>query len=308
MVNVDFKQLAIFKRLAEEKHFARTADAFHLTASAVTRSIQRLEEEMGCCLLLRKGRVIELTSAGEALLNFADEALHQLEILQNQLHAQQTTLTGKLKIFCSVTASYCILPDLFAYFRLRHPDVEILLHTGDQADGVERVQSAQEDIAVSVKPLHLPPSMAFKTLHYTPLRFIVQKAGDVNRRVKQQLEEMPIIDPANLPLIIAEKGVVRAHFDDWVKRQQATPSIYAQVTGHEAIVSMVALGCGVGLVPEVVIDNSPLKDKISVINEAPEFPVIEVGLCVLQEKLQVPQVRRFWQAAGEYFYPKKGQL
>ena len=47
------------------------------------------------------------------------------------------------------------------------------------------------------------------------------------------------------------------------------PTIYAQTSGHEGVVSMVALGLGVGIAPDVVINNSPVKDKIQRLKVAP---------------------------------------
>ena len=60
------------------------------------------------------------------------------------------------------------------------------------------------------------------------------------------------------------------------------PNIYASVSGHEAIVSMVGLGFGVGLVPELVINNSPLKDKIQILNVEPALQPFAIGLCAVE--------------------------
>lgn len=297
MINVDMKQLALFKRLAEEKHFAKTATAFFMTASAVTRSIQRLEETLGCQLFLRQGRQLTLTPAAEALYVFAEQTLNELAFLQQAITIEQKGLTGELKIFASVTASYSILPNLFETFRSHYPDVEIKLHTGDQADAIERIEAGLEDVAVSAKPTHLPSGVLFQSISFTPLKFIMPKVGEVNRLVKQQLAQQAYLDPLVLPMIVAEKGAVRDHFDAWAAESSEQGQIYAQVTGHEAIISMVALGCGIGLVPQVVIDNSPLKDKIGIIQGAPELPIVDIGLCARQEKLELPVVKHFWQTA-----------
>lgn len=50
------------------------------------------------------------------------------------------------------------------------------------------------------------------------------------------------------------------------------PNIYAQIAGHEAIVSMVALGCGVGIAPDVVINNSPVREKVQRLSFSPVKP------------------------------------
>lgn len=65
-------------------------------------------------------------------------------------------------------------------------------------------------------------------------------------------------DWSTVPFIMADRGPVRRRIELWFRRHKiSNPSIYATVGGHEAMVSMVALGCGVALLPEVVLENSP---------------------------------------------------
>ncbi len=65
-------------------------------------------------------------------------------------------------------------------------------------------------------------------------------------------------DWSTVPFIMADQGPVRRRIELWFRRHKiSNPSIYATVGGHEAMVSMVALGCGVALLPEVVLENSP---------------------------------------------------
>ncbi|WP_337221719.1 LysR substrate-binding domain-containing protein, partial [Vibrio cholerae] len=65
-------------------------------------------------------------------------------------------------------------------------------------------------------------------------------------------------DWLNIPFIIPEHGPSRQRIALWFKRHRIhNPLIYATVSGHEAIVSMVALGCGIALIPQVVVDNCP---------------------------------------------------
>jgi LysR family positive regulator for ilvC len=74
------------------------------------------------------------------------------------------------------------------------------------------------------------------------------------------------------------------------------PNIYAQVSGHEAIVSMVALGCGVGIAPDVVINNSPVKEKIQRLKVASIRP-FKLGVCCKRAQLDNPLVKALWQVA-----------
>ncbi len=296
---MDFKQLEIFSSLSRELHFAKTAKQCHMTASAVTRSIQRLESELGFQLLLRSNRRVELTQAGRAFAEYANETLEQWNKVREGLHRQSETISGQLKIYSSVTASYSVLSKLLEGFRQTYPQVEIQLHTGDQAEAIDRVQSGAEEIGIAALPDILPPSIAFKTLTFSALRFIMPaEQGLIVQQVEElRQQKMDVLNPAELPLIISEQGLARERLDTWLKTRGSTPNIYAQVSGHEAIVSMVALGFGIGLVPELVIQHSPLRDKIKIIEDAPALQAFQIGLCASKSRLEYPAVKAFWEAA-----------
>ena len=100
------------------------------------------------------------------------------------------------------------------------------------------------------------PSIHFQTIAAVPLAII---APNIDCSVKRAWQA-ETVDWANLPIILPEHGVARKRFERWFRdKHQGRPNVYAQVSGQEALVSMVALGCGVGLSPIVVVDNSPVK-------------------------------------------------
>jgi LysR family positive regulator for ilvC len=75
------------------------------------------------------------------------------------------------------------------------------------------------------------------------------------------------------------------------------PAVYAEVSGHEAVVSMVRLGCGVGIVPRLVLDRFAQKGEARVISVEPPLEPYVVGLCVHRRRLAAPLVKAFWDCA-----------
>ena len=102
-----------------------------------------------------------------------------------------------------------------------------------------------------------------------------------------------------MPFILSEQGVARERLDEWFRTRQLTPNIYAQVAGHEAIVSMVSLGFGVALIPEIVLHNSPLANMVEPLSHQPPLKPYEVGLCVQNSRLKSPVVQAFWEQLVE---------
>ncbi|NQY63534.1 MAG: HTH-type transcriptional activator IlvY [Alteromonadaceae bacterium] len=290
---MDLKSLAMFKHLAQSLHFGQTSLAFHVSPSTLSRAVQRMEDEMGCVLLHRDNRNVLLTDAGRQLQLFAEQQLEQWQLLKLSLNQQQADLTGKLHIYCSVTAAYSHLPPLLDRFRQQHPLVEIMLTTGDAADALEQVSQQGVDFAIAARPENLSSSIEFHHLAEIPLAVIAPTMACKVQQLLQQEE----LDWSKIPIILPEHGPARKRFEQWYrKKQQGKPNIYATVSGHEALVSMVALGCGVGISPQVVVDNSPVKDRVQYLSQAGTIAPFELGVCCLKQRRQQPLLKAFFKA------------
>ncbi|AUX95185.1 HTH-type transcriptional activator IlvY [Mixta gaviniae] len=291
---MDLRDLKLFLHLAESRHFGRTARAMHVSPSTLSRQIQRLEEDVGQSLFLRDNRTVTLTEAGEQLRQFAQQTLLQYQQMRHAMGQHGPSLSGELKLFCSVTAAYSHLPPILDRFRAEHPQVEIKLTTGDAADAVEKVQTGEAELAIAGRPDTLPASIGFTSLGHIPLALI---APALPCPVRQQATQ-PDPDWAQIPFILPEQGPARRRIDLWFRRRRiANPLIYATVSGHEAIVSMVALGCGIALLPEVVLENSPdpVRNRVLVLEDVDAVAPFELGVCVQKKRLSEPLISAFWQ-------------
>jgi len=288
---VDIKSLKMFSHLAKGLHFGKTAQAFHVSPSTLSRAIQRVEADIGCAVLHRDNRTVVLTDAGKRLQQYAEQQIEQWQLLTLSLEQKQVELKGKLHIYCSVTAAYSHLPPLLDRFRQHNPLVEIMLTTGDSADSFEQVEQQAVDLAIAAKPENVARTFHFHELARIPLAVI---APTMSCRVQQLLQEN-VLSWSDIPIILPEHGPARKRFEYWYrKKQQGKPNIYATVSGHEALVSMVALGCGVGIVPQVVVENSPVKERVQYLPNAGEIEPFELGICCLNQNKEQPLVKAFF--------------
>ncbi|MBN3564680.1 HTH-type transcriptional activator IlvY [Aliamphritea spongicola] len=287
---MDIKNLKLFLSLSDSLHFGRASEACHISPSALSRSIKQLEESLGVSLFERDNRTVSLTHEGKVFQEYAREALIQWDVVRNDLLAEAQELHGEISVFCSVTASYSFLYDILSDFRQQHPKIAIKLHTGDAEGAIARIMSGNEDITIAAKPDSLASTLAFKPIAASPLVFI----APLQDASLDPLLAEPAVQWQNVPMILSEEGVARKRADQWFKDNRINPLIYAQVAGNEAIVSMVSLGFGVGVVPKIVLDNSPLADRVRILQNAPALKAYEVGLFALKKKLQSPIISAFW--------------
>ncbi len=291
---MDFAELQLFLHLSRSLHFGHTSAECHISASALSRVIQRLERDVGHTLFDRDNRSVSLTPSGVRFQQFASRVLDERETLDKELNREAEHLSGSISLFASVTACQSFLPELLSRFRRTYPDIHVRLETGYAADALQMLDKGAVDVAVAALPERVPRRWLARIVTNTPLTFVAPTlACDVSRRVEQR----PIQWDA-LPLVLPAAGLGRVAVDRWLKRRRITPSVYSEVTGNEAILALVSTGCAVGVVPRLVMEKSPLSSNVRPLEVEPRLGEFRVGLCTLRRRLTDPLIAAFWSATA----------
>lgn len=283
---MDIKSLAMFNHLAQSLHFGQTAKAMFVTPSTLSRAIQRLEQDAGATLFQRNNREVSLTPEGRLFLSFSIETVQQWQSLQSQLAQQTQYLTGEMSVYCSVTAAHSHLPGMLNQFRAQHPQVDIKLVTGDPALSIQKVLDGQADVAISIKTPQMHPDIRFKAIDDVPLVLVVPKSLGI-RHLRQ-------IKWGQHQIIMPESGPSKRIVHHWFAEHNIRPKVYASVGGNEAIVSMVALGFGIGIVPSIVLDNSAQSNQVIAIN-IDDIESYQIGLCCHTRKQDEPMIKAMFE-------------
>ncbi|MGB1936258.1 MAG: HTH-type transcriptional activator IlvY [Akkermansiaceae bacterium] len=287
---MNFHEMSHFLTLADLLHFGKASQACNLSPSALTRSIQRTEESLGQTLFIRDNRTVTLTSAGEKFRHYAKSALRDWEHIQAEMQ-QDDRITGVVSIYASVTAVYSLLPDLLESYRADFPEVVLELRTGSAEESIQQVINGEIDVSVAALPDQQHPRLEFMPLMQTNLVFVAQKNAAYPKTKNKQL------DLAQASLVLPRSGLSRRRLDQWFRQHSVLPSINAEVSGNEGILAMVRMGCGIGIVPELVLERSPFRHDVARIAKAPELAPYVVGLCTTRKNLTQPGVAALWELA-----------
>lgn len=293
--SMDIQQLRLFNALCRHLHFGNAGVECHMSPSAVSRNIQRLEETMGHKLLLRDNRSVSLTDQGVIFHRYATDVLSRWDALKLELGQTAGELTGRLTLFASVTASQTILPNVLTRFRLDYPGIHIQLETGYAVNALKKLFEGC-DVVVAALPPEEDGQLIRQIITSIPIQAVAPRAqGGADNSVDELLRGD--IDWAQVPLIVPTTGQVRDNINSWFTRQDIRPNIYSEVSGNEAILSLVALGCGVGFVPKLVVKGSPLADRVRVVESGPSLSDFKVGFCTRRSSLASSGIiRAFWQS------------
>jgi LysR family positive regulator for ilvC len=292
MTSPGHDDLAAFLHLSESLHFARSAKTLHMSPSALTRCIQRIEADLGQPVFQRTKRSVALTRAGEIFRDHARSQLAAHARLIEALAAETQAPSGELRVACTVTACHSVLPKLLARCRARYPGIHLQLSTSDAARCMQRLESDEVDVAVVPEPDEPARELSFVRLAHTELSLIAPRADrELARRARLTGNHW-----TGLPVILPRRGLDRERIDAWLEQHAARPEVYAEVEGNEAILAMVALGCGVGVVPELVRKDSPLR-RIEQVSVAKPPRGYHVSLCAKSRTLTRRTAAVLWELA-----------
>src|SRR6266568_4798487 len=128
---MELRSLAYFARIAELGSITRAAAHLRLAQPALTRHVQRLEEELGVALFIRANRGVRLTEAGEKLLESATRILRDVGRTGDEIRAQDAHPSGRIILGITPTLCPVLVPELFARMRRDFPRVELkVMHAG----------------------------------------------------------------------------------------------------------------------------------------------------------------------------------
>ncbi|MEI5520157.1 HTH-type transcriptional activator IlvY [Streptomyces brasiliscabiei] len=283
----DHRELRLFLHLAGTLNFGRTSLDCHVSPATLTRTVQRLEADLGHRLLDRGPRGVALTAEGHRFREYAVRALELWHAYREE-HPDPAELTGRLAVFATVTACQALLPDLLAPFRAAHPQVRLDLRTGDAAAALARLDEGEVDVAVAGLPARLPEPLVSRTVATTDLVFVTAR-------------DRPDPGPDG-PFVLPPRGPVRDAADRWFRARGTPPDLAAEPEGHEALLALVALGCGTGVVPRLVLDHSAVRDRITAIATGARPEPLPIGLCVRRGDLRRPQVAALWSLTAEFTF------
>lgn len=160
---LNLERLRTLDALARHGSVSGAATALHITTSAVSQQMAKLEREVGQQLLAKNGRGVRLTDAGRLLSSHAARILSQVELAQSDLEAQRGQVVGELRLSAFPTAARGLFPVALAALREEHPGLRLRSCELEPERGIAGVVRGDLDLAVVLdwynKPMPLPDGL-----------------------------------------------------------------------------------------------------------------------------------------------------
>lgn len=247
---MELRHLRYYLAVAEECHFGRAADRLHIAQPPLSQQIKQLEAELGVTLLIRSTRRVELTPAGAVYLAHARAVLARVDAAADEVRRVASGELGHLAIGFTGSATYDVMPMLARVLRQDLPgialDLKGELWTRDQVAGL---LDRSLDIGFLRPPVR-NPDLEVRVLRREPLVAVLPEAhplaGEAKILLSDLRKEQFICYPSRGRSVVHE-SVINA-----CEKAGFLPADIHEVAETSTLVSFVAAGLGVALVPSAV--------------------------------------------------------
>lgn len=231
--------LRALEAVARHGSFSRAARELKLTQPAVSMQVGVLEKRLGLPLLERVGKRAFPTRAGEVLLAHAGRAFRELDAAVEQVQQLRGIVAGRLRLGTSASISIYLLPPVLRRFRVRYPETELFVVTGNASDITRSVVANELDVGIVSLPVR-EREVAVAPFYRDELVAIA--AADGGRRPPRSVRPAEL---AREPLILFEQGAtLRRVIDEWFHRAGVAPRTPMEMGNTEAIKKLVETGLG----------------------------------------------------------------
>lgn len=243
--------------LARERHFGRAAEKCFVSQPTLSVAVKKLEDELGVILFERSPQEVRVTPIGERVVAQAERVLSEASQLGEIAAAGKNPLAGPLRLGVIYTIAPWLLPKLVPLLRARAPEMPLLLEENYTHRLLEKLKSAELDVAILALPVD-EPGLVAQAVYDEAFRALVP--------VDHPWAKLKTVDPARLleqPLLMLGRGnCFRDQVLDLCTRAGEGGPQVLEGSSLETIRHMVASGVGITVMPSSAVDDIPRSDSL----------------------------------------------
>jgi DNA-binding transcriptional LysR family regulator len=245
---MDIRHLRYFLAVADEQSFSRAAQKMHIAQPPLSQQVKQLEDELGVLLFDRDSRPVKLTSAGRFLASHVRPILAELNDLKVAVGRMGRGEVGVLGVAFIGSATISLLPTVLREFREQYPDVLLNLYEMNFSEQQQALLEGRIDAGFT-RPAINDPKIECIELHSEPLVVAVPKGHRLALKEKIALPQLRAENFVSFPRTTS--GSYGAHIYEICRKAGFEPEIVQEANELQTLLSLVASGIGIGIVPEL---------------------------------------------------------
>ena len=241
---MDLKDLEIFREVALQLNISKTAVKFNYVQSNITNRLAKLEAEVGCNLLTRTNKGVQLTLQGQTFLNYANKVLQLHKELQFDLFAEHAI--NEIKIGATDITTSSRLPHILKAFKNTYPAVKIALKNGSTEQLIKAVLNHELDGAFITNPIQHPK------LHYHLVA--TEEVVLISEKNAQPIRHLSEVQHKTM-LVFSEGCTYRRLTEEWIQHEKVSIN-KMELSTTESMINFVKAGLGVALLSKHIAEQS----------------------------------------------------
>ena len=251
-MHYDLTDLRLFLNVGEVLNLTRAAERSFLSPSAASMRIKHLEEAFRTPLLIRQAKGMQLTRAGEVVLEHARAVFRQLDCLHADLLPYAEGVKGSIRLMANSTATNTFLADALSPFLREHAAIDIELTECSSEEVMASVIKGVADLGV------IAANVQSDELEVLPLyrdELVLIAAQDAAPRLPDRIRLTEVLDGFSF-VGLNQFNSIHAFIDRIAQAQGKRVNLRIQVSSFDAVCQMVAAGAGIAVVPRACVVRS----------------------------------------------------
>lgn len=236
----------VFYYVARFRSFTKAAEMLYSNQPNVTRTIKKLEQELGCSLFLRTSRSVRLTPEGEALYAHVRPAMQQLQSGEDMIRRHRTLQSGIVSIGASEIALRRILLPVLEQFRREYPEIRLRIFNSNSQQAVSALKENRVDFSLLTLPAALGEEYQktdIATFREVPVCADTFAIADNGVHALHTLASFPLIS-------LCSGTSTHTLYSNWFQAHGLSFSPDIEAATADQILPLIRAGLGVGFLPE----------------------------------------------------------
>ncbi|MBM7784285.1 LysR family transcriptional regulator [Tenggerimyces flavus] len=264
---LNLERLRVLHAVSSTGSVRGAAEWLHVTTSAVSQQIDRLEREVGQPLVERQGRGVRLTEAGVVLAAHAASLLAEVERVEADLAERAGAVVGRVTVAAFATAARGLLPSALRSLRTTYSRLTVRLTELEPTDALPLLLRGEVDVAVvqdwAEAPLDLPDGLATRDL----LSDVLDAALPSSHPLADK-ESIGLADLAGSDWVMWTSGqICNSWIEDSLRSEGVRPDVIHTASEHSTQLALVAAGVGVAIIPR--LGREPVPADVRIVPTSP---------------------------------------
>jgi LysR family cyn operon transcriptional activator len=288
-MNIDFELYRVFYLVARAGSISNAAKELFISQPAVSQAVKQLEAKLGGQLFFRTPKGIRLTTEGEVLFKYIEQAYGFITTAEQKFVAMQNLLSGEIKIAASDTlCRYYLIPHLETFHR-NYPEIRIQVTNRTTLEIISQVKSGHADLGIVNLPLTGDNQLLIRETGSIQDCFVAGASHKFLADTAISLAEL-----AQYPLMLLDKGTVTRRFIDRFAEEHGVMLIPEIELGSiDLLVDFAKIGLGVSFVIKDFIISDLEQEKLYEVKLKEKIPSRKIGIATLKNVPLSAVARKF---------------